>query len=295
MKIGIDVGGTQVKIGFVEGKNIVHKFAIDTNKETLFDEVCLFVKQKVEELNITNLEGIGIGVPGNIISGYITLLPNVGIRNFDLHKKMKEYFPNTVIGSGNDANVAALGEALIKDIKNAIFVTLGTGVGGGVIVNGKVIEGITGSGGEIGHMQVDNKYNFQCGCGLKGCLETLASATGIVRLCNTYMPQYPNSILYGKEVTCKDVIDAAKVNDELGLLALNEACDSLARALSLLAVTTNPDSFIIGGGVSKAGDILIDTIKKYYDNYAYFGVKNTKIELATLGNDAGILGAAFLV
>ena len=173
------------------------------------------------------------------------------------------------------------------------MVTLGTGVGGGYIIDDKVIAGPHAATGEIGHMYIDSKHEFQCNCGLKGCLETVASATGIVRLAKTYYNDYKTK-LSKDTMSAKDVMDAAREGDALGLAVLDIVAEALGRALSIIAVTCDVDVFYIGGGVSAAGKVLLDAIKKYYNKYAFYALKNVRIELAKLGNAAGMIGAAYL-
>lgn len=293
MRCGVDVGGTTVKLGFIEDKKIVDSFSIVTKKETLFDDIFKKIKEYVLEKNV-QLEVIGFGIPGIVKNNKIIKMPNINIQNFDIAEAAKRYFPNTIIKSSNDANCAALGEAVCDDgnVKSSYFVTLGTGVGGGYVYEGKVVDGVNCACGEIGHMFIDPIHNFKCNCGLCGCLETVASATGVTRIAKKYMNEFKTII--SKEAGCKEVFDAAKQNDELGVFVLNMVSEYLAKALAALAVVVDVECFYIGGGVSKCGEILTDTIKKYYDKYSFYAVKDTKIKLAKLGNDAGMIGAAYL-
>ena len=293
MRCGVDVGGTTVKLGFVENKKIVDAFTIVTKKETLFEDIFKKIKEYVDEKNV-ELELIGFGIPGVVRNNRIVRMPNVGISDFDLESVAKKYFPNTLLKSSNDANCAALGEAICdsEEVKSSYFITLGTGVGGGYVYEGKVVDGVNSACGEIGHMFIDPIHNFKCSCGLSGCLETVTSATGIVRLAKKYYNEFKTSI--PKEMSAKDVFDAAKENDELGVFVLNMVSEYLAKALASLAVVVDVECFFIGGGVSKCGEILTDCIKKYYDKYSFYAVKNTKIKLAKLGNDAGMIGASYL-
>ena len=288
MRFGIDVGGTTVKIGVCKDYKVIDSFAIETTKETLFKDI-----EKAIKAYTNDIEFIGFGLPGHVVNNYIYNLPNIGIKNFDLNEFMKNAFPNVKFASTNDANAAALGEQ-IHDGKyqSSYMVTLGTGVGGGYISDGKLVQGAHGNCGEIGHMVVD-KHEFQCSCGLKGCLETVASATGVVRLAKYYKDQYATNIDF-ENISCKAVIDAAKAGDELGLYVLNYVCDILARAISIIETACDVECFYIGGGVAQAGDILINGIKEKYKGYAHYAVKNIEIKLAALGNSAGILGAAYI-
>ncbi|MDE6408062.1 MAG: ROK family protein [Anaeroplasmataceae bacterium] len=294
MKFGIDVGGTTVKIGVVEANRIIDKYEIPTIKETLFEDISSFLKDYISKNSIQNIEGIGFGLPGNVVNNYIYNLPNIGIKDIDLTKEMDKHFPGVLVIAQNDANVAALGEMLYhNEYKNACMITLGTGVGCGIVLNGKVLEGVHGAAGEVGHMCIAGEYNFSCACGLKGCLETVASATGVVRLAKYHYKEYETKL--ASEFTAKDVFDLAKQKDPLCLFVVDKVAYYIAKCISILGITVDVDVYYIGGGVSKAGDILIDAIKKHYKTLALFAVKNVKIEQATLLNDAGMLGAAGLI
>ena len=201
--------------------------------------------------------------------------------------------------AGNDANVAALGEMWKgggKGAQNLVVVTLGTGVGGGIIINGKMLTGATGAGGEIGHIHVDDTETECCGCGNKGCLEQYASATGITRLAKRKLAStQKGSVLRQGAISAKIVFDAVKAGDELAKEIAAEFGEILGKGLAAIAAVVNPEAIVIGGGVSKAGEILIDYIKPYYEKNVFHGSRNAKFSLATLGNDAGIYGAAKLV
>lgn len=297
MKFGIDVGGTTVKIGLVEGNKIVDKYEIPTKKDTLFQDISQSIKNYMTKNNILNVEGIGFGLPGNVVDNYIYNLPNVGIQNVDLIAEMAKYFPDTLVVAQNDANVAALGEMLYHNTyKNACMITLGTGVGCGIVLDGKVLEGVHGAAGEVGHMCIATEYNFPCSCGLHGCLETVASATGVVRIARYHMQHMKEfETKLTESFTCKDVFDLARVGDPLCCYVVDRVARYIAKCISILAITVDVDVYYIGGGVSKAGDILIDAIQKHYQELAHYAVKNVKIEAARLLNDAGMLGAAGLI
>ena len=294
MRFGVDVGGTTVKIGVCDEKKVVDTFVVKTTKENLFKDVCEGINEYAK-MNNGTVDIVGFGIPGVVINNLIINMPNIGLTNVDLNEVAKEYFPNAKIASTNDANAAALGEALVGEKSSSSYmITLGTGVGGGYTIDDKVIAGPHAATGEIGHMYIDSKHEFKCNCGLKGCLETVASATGIVRLANTYYNDFKTK-LDKATMTAKDVMDAARENDPLGLKVLDLVAEALGRALSIVAVTCDVDVFYIGGGVSAAGSVLIDAIKKYYDKYSFYALKNVRIELAKLGNAAGMLGAAYLI
>ena len=294
MRVGVDVGGTTVKVGFVDNYEIVDRLVVETKKETLFDDVCSEVKKYAISKNY-KIDGIGFGLPGHIVGTFIDKLPNVGIERLELSTIVKKYFPNIEIYCTNDANAAALGELLADENKkaSAYMITLGTGVGVGLVIDGKVRDGSHSNCGEIGHMFIDYVHKYQCTCGLCGCLETVSSATGIVRLAKEYYNKFKTSLDYNS-LTAKDVLDAAKKNDELGLYVLEIVAESLGRAISIIELAVDVDTYYIGGGVSNAGDILINKIRDYYKKYAHFAVKDINIKRAKLGNDAGMLGSAYL-
>ena len=294
MRIGIDVGGTTVKIGIIDDKKIIDSFVVETKKETLFVDVCEAVKEYLADKSY-QIEFIGFGLPGHVVNGFIYNLPNVGIRNVDLKKIVKKHFPGVCMQTTNDANAAALGEAIADTNmpKSSYMITLGTGVGGGYVYDYKVVDGYHSSCGEVGHMYVDYIHNYECSCGLKGCLETVASATGIVRLAKEYFNSYVTSLDINN-LSAKSIFDAAKNNDPLGLFVFDKVCSYLGRGLATIAACTDVEVFYIGGGVSACGEILIEGITKYYKEYAHYAMKSTRITLAKLGNSAGMLGAAYL-
>lgn len=297
MIFGIDIGGTTVKIGVIENLKIVEKFEIPTRKESLFKDISVFIKDYMKKKKVAQIEGIGFGVPGNVIQNYIYRLPNVGLNDIDLKVEMEKYFPGVAIAVQNDANVAALGEMLYhNEYQNACMITLGTGVGCGIVLDGKVLEGTHGAAGEAGHMGIATEYNFPCTCGLNGCLETVASATGVVRLAKYHKEHMRELNTSLKEsFSAKDVFDLAKVGDPLCSFVVDRVAHYIAKCISILSITVDVDVYYIGGGVSKAGDILISSIQKHYQTMAHYAVKSVKIEQATLLNDAGMLGAAGLI
>ena len=290
---GVDVGGTTVKLGLftVEGE-LLDKWEIKTYTENegerILPDVAEAIKGKIAEklLKAEEICGIGVGVPAPVDkNGAIERAANVGWMAKEIKKELEELtgFPCVI---GNDANVAALGEmwkGAGEGEKDLIMVTL----------DGHAVVGAHGAGGEIGHITVRDDETEACGCGRKGCLEQYASATGLVRLTKRYFEKNTkNSILNKKEITAKEVFDAAKAGDEAALEITEEFGAYLGQALVNLAATVDPAVFVIGGGVSKAGDILLDIVRKYFYDHAFYGNQKTKILLATLGNDAGIYGAA---
>lgn len=302
---GVDIGGTTVKIGLLNAKEeLIDKWEIKTNifnhGESILSDVASSIKNYLVASKIKNEEiiGIGFGVPGPVVGSIVKSCVNLGWVEKDVKKEFLKYIDfNPKIYVGNDANVAAYGETKKgsnKKYDNAVMLTLGTGVGGGVVINGLPISGTNGAAGELGHLKIDHRYHFRCNCGLDGCLETVASATGIVRIFKHHLENH-YSVLSGREdLTCKDIFDAAKANDELSLKVLDEVGYYLGEACSILSATLDPEVFIIGGGVSRAGKILIDAIEKYYHKFAFHSTANTPFTLATLGNDGGMYGAALL-
>ena len=300
---GVDVGGTTIKLGLftVEGE-LLDKWEIKTYAENegerILPDVSETIKVKIKERKIAtdDICGIGVGVPAPVDkNGAIERAANVGWQAKNIKKELEELTGFSCV-IGNDANVAALGEmwkGAGEGEKDLIMVTLGTGVGGGIIIDGRAVGGAHGAVGEIGHMTVRTDETEACGCGRKGCLEQYASATGLVRLAKRYFENNAKEgILQGKEITAKEIFDAAKAGDEAALLITEEFGAYLGQALVNLAATVDPAVFVIGGGVSKAGNILLDIVKKYFYEHAFYGNQKTRITLATLGNDAGIYGAA---
>ena len=300
---GIDVGGTSVKCGLFQTDGVlVEKWEIPTrrenNGEAIIPDIAKTILDKIAErkMDKEDIDGVGIGVPGPVNErGEVPCAVNLYWGFKEVTKELSE-LTGLASKAGNDANVAALGEAwkgAAAGSGNVILVTLGTGVGGGIIIDGHPVVGAHGAGGEIGHITVRNDETETCGCGRKGCLEQYASATGLVRLTKRYFEKNTkNSILNKKEITAKEVFDAAKAGDEAALEITEEFGAYLGQALVNLAATVDPAVFVIGGGVSKAGDILLDIVRKYFYDHAFYGNQKTKILLATLGNDAGIYGAA---
>ncbi len=304
---GVDLGGTTVKMGLftVEGA-LLQDWEIPTRKEDngshILDDIAESIRAKIENDSIDEADvvGIGIGVPGPVTpNGIVKGCVNLGWGDTPVEESLKDKTGFNV-KAGNDANVAALGELWQgggKGFNSLVMVTLGTGVGGGIVVDGKIIAGSHGAGGEIGHMGVVYDETEYCNCGKKGCLEQVASATGIVKetkklLANESMD---SALRNYDNLTAKDVFDEAKKGDALALKAVDKLGEYIGIALSHIACVVDPDAFIIGGGVSKAGDFLIDAIQKHYVEKAFTQCRKTPIKLATLGNSAGIYGSAKLV
>ncbi len=303
---GVDIGGTTVKLGLFEAEGaIVDKWEITTDisdeGSAILPNVAASVAKKIEEhqINKEDIIGIGVGVPAPVTSdGVVNGSANLGWKYKEVKRELEELSGLKAV-IGNDANVAALGEMWRgggAGEKNMIMVTLGTGVGGGIIIDGKILVGATGAGGEIGHICVNYDETDHCGCGNCGCLEQYASATGIVKLAKKKLGQEMRTTILNKEdVTAKDVFDAVKAGDEVADEIAVEFGKYLGYGLANLAAVCNPSVFVIGGGVSKAGEVLIPYIQKPYLERAFFADKQVKFVLAELGNDAGICGAAKLV
>ncbi len=304
---GVDIGGTTVKIGlFRTDGELLDKWEIETRTqnqgEAILPDVAESLKKKMEEkgLTLSQMSGIGIGIPAPVDEeGVVQNTANLGWGYKEVSREMSE-LTGMKVAAGNDANVAALGEMWLgagKGNKNMIMVTLGTGVGGGVIVNGQPLTGAHGAGGEIGHLCVNYEETENCGCGKTGCLEQYASATGIARLAKKRLAKDEAQSLLrsARKMDAKAVFDALKEGDRLAEEIVEEFGSYLGHALANLAAVTDPAVIVIGGGVSKAGSILLGYIEKYFAEKAFFANKETKFVLAELGNNAGICGAAKLI
>lgn len=303
---GVDVGGTTVKLGlFTAGGEIVDKWEIKTRTENQGEAVlpdiaeALNAKLAEKKIGRDEVEGIGVGVPAPVdAEGVVQNTANLGWGYKEVKREMEE-LSGMRAEIGNDANVAALGEMWLgagKGRKNIIMVTLGTGVGGGIIIDGKPLVGAHGAGGEIGHLCVNYEETDHCGCGNTGCLEQYASATGITRLANIRLAKDDtSSVLRGQEVSAKTVFDAVKAEDAVAKEIAEEFGKYLGHAMANLAAVADPSAIVIGGGVSKAGEVLIEYVEKNFKERAFFANKDTEFVLATLGNDAGICGAAKLI
>lgn len=306
---GVDVGGTTVKLGLfdIEG-NLLDKWEIPTRKENggelILVDTAESIKAKMSEKDMLKKDvvGVGLGAPGPIDGeGTVYGAVNLGWGTFSIRDTLAELL-ELPVKAGNDANVAALGEMWKgggQGCKNLIAVTLGTGVGGGIIVNGEILTGAVGAGGEIGHMHVEDNETERCGCGNTGCLEEYASATGIVRLAARALHSCEEpSVLRDvpeEKLSAKKVFDAVKDGDGLAVKIAEQFGEYLGKGLGVVASIINPEIIVIGGGVSKAGKILFEYISPYFYKTVFRGSSNVKFALATLGNDAGIYGAARLV
>ena len=303
---GVDVGGTTVKIGmFDQDGNKLDVWEIPTRTGdkgiNILPDIARSIQEKMDAQKIEKDQvlGIGIGVPGPVdSSGTVHVAVNLGWGTFNISDTM-ESLTGIKTAAGNDANVAALGECWKgggKGHKDMILVTLGTGVGGGIIANGKLLTGSTGAGGEIGHVHIDDDEKDQCNCGNYGCFEEEASATGIVRIANRILAKSNEpSVLREKKVSSREIFASAAAGDKLAQKITERYGYYLGKGLAIVASVTNPELIVLGGGVSKAGGILITLLKPSFDQYCFQGARDCKFSLATLGNDAGMYGAVRLV
>ncbi len=303
---GIDVGGTSIKCGlFCVDGTLEEKWEIPTNTENqgaaILPDIAASIQAKMREKGIAkeNVAGVGIGVPGPVNKdGEIPRAVNLNWGYKHISKEM-EALTGLVAKAGNDANVAALGEAWKGGAAGAsqvILATLGTGVGGGIIIDGKIVSGAHGAGGEIGHANMEPEEPESCNCGNHGCLEQMASATGIVRLARQALKESgQDSLLRKGEVSAKAVFDAYKEGDALADRVVERFAAYLGRALAIFACVVDPEVILLGGGVSRAGEPLVQAVQREYKKAAFSPCKDTPIKLAALGNDAGIYGAAKLV
>ena len=304
--LGVDVGGTTVKMGLFQTDSVlIDKWEIPTRKDlpedVILSDIADAIREKLTQHQVAkeNVVGIGVGVPAAVTGeGFVKQVANLGWKEKDVKQEL-EALTGIEVKVANDANVAALGEMWKgggEGYSSLVMVTLGTGVGGGIILNGQILTGTNGGGGEIGHILANRNETECCGCGKKGCLEQYASATGIARLAKNILAENTRETMLNKEdVSAKTVFDAVKVGDEVAIEVAEQFGAYLGYALADLGAVLDPEIFVIGGGVSKAGEILFTYVKKYYEERTFFTCKDVKFALAKLGNDAGIYGAAKLV
>ncbi|MEE6450402.1 MULTISPECIES: ROK family glucokinase [Bacillaceae] len=312
MIVGVDLGGTSIKLALLTNNGeFIDKWEVPTDKSDsgkhIPKTITIAIEEKLKQMDKTkeDIAGIGIGAPGSVRleDGLIFAAVNLGWVNFPL-KEILEKESGIPVIVDNDANIAAVGEmwkGAGNGAKDVVMVTLGTGVGGGVIVNGDVAHGISGSAGEIGHITVQLENGVLCNCGKTGCLETISSATGIARIANEKLQNTTKETVLkemsnNSPITAKDVFDAYSNGDEVAEEIVNHVMRYLALVLAGVGNTLNPENIIIGGGVSNAGELLLKPLKKYFDEFAFTTVRDsTKLSIAKLGNDAGAIGAAYLV
>ena len=306
---GVDVGGTTVKLGlFTDTGELLEKWEIPTHTENsgerILPEIAETVRGKMAERGIAaeQVAGLGLGVPGPVDgSGTVRRCVNLGWGEFDLRGEMNRLLPEIPnVAAGNDANVAALGEqwkGAAAGYRSAVMFTLGTGVGGGVVLDGKIVAGVNGAGGEVGHITVEPAETVACGCGKCGCLEQYASANGVVFLAKRMLAEsdVPSALRGMERFTAKEICDLARGGEEMALAILDRFGDYLGRAMSCVACAVDPEVFIIGGGMSRAGEVVTDAVGRHYARYAFHASAGTKTVIAALGNDAGIFGCAKMV
>ncbi len=300
---GVDLGGTTVKLAwFDETGNMLHKWEIPTVTENsgkqILPDIAAAIKGYLAENNICadSVLGIGIGVPGPVRpDGTVNKCVNLGWGVFNIEKELQQLtgFP---VKAGNDASVAALGECWKgggAGCENMVFATLGTGVGGGIVVGGQVLHGVHGAGGEIGHMVLNREETEVCGCGKRGCVEQYCSATGVVRIAKQFLrdTDTPSSLRQLDTLTCKDVFDAGAYEDPLALEILEKVYAYMGEFLANICNVVDPEAVVLGGGVSKAGQPLIDGVQRHFEKCVFHAVSPVRFALATLGNDAGAYGA----
>ena len=304
---GIDLGGTTVKLAyFDENGTMLHKWEIPTDRSDsgshILPDIAAAIQEyiKTQGISYETLIGIGIGVPGPVSpDGTVNKCINLGWGVFNIEKELSG-LTGLPVKAGNDATVAALGECWKgggQGCDNMVFATLGTGVGGGIVVGGSVIHGIHGAGGEIGHMVLNRNETEPCGCGKKGCVEQYCSATGIVRIAKQFMQKSdaPSVLRSIEALTCKDIFDAAAGKDALALEILEQVYAYMGEFLANICNVVDPEYVVLGGGVSKAGQPLLDGVQRHFGKYVFHAVSGVKFSLATLGNDAGAYGAFKLV
>ena len=300
---GVDLGGTTVKIAyFDEHGTMLNKWEIPTvtagGGQQILPDIAASIKGYMDEHDVdpASIVGIGIGVPGPVDgNGVVNKCINLGWGVFNISEALSKLtgFP---VKAGNDANVAALGEYWKgggQGCNNMVFATLGTGVGGGIVIDGHLLHGAHGSGGEIGHITLNRYETDKCGCGKRGCAEQYCSATGIVRIAQQFLAtsDAESSLRSFDPLTCKDVFDAAKAGDYLANQALDKVYQYMGQFLAMICCTVDPEVVVLGGGVSKAGQTLIDGAKRYFDEYIFHASRGIRFALASLGNDAGAYGA----
>lgn len=308
--VGIDIGGTSIKFGlFDESDKLLYKWSIDTDTSDegkkivpeVSDSLLHFFSEK--EIRLEDLLSIGIDIPGPAIHGD-KVLKAVNLNwkeEFNIAKLMKSCLKNdkVYIYALNDANAAAYGEYVYgagKNYKTEFMATLGTGIGGALVFDDKIIEGMHGGAGEIGHVKVFDKYELRCNCGGIGCLETIAARKGIISLAkkNIASKKYKSSLNDREnldDLDVKEICDLAKMGDELCDETIKEAMRYVGKAISYVSEIVEPECVIIGGGIAKAGDIILDYIKDGYDRFSTMTTVKPFFGLAKLQNEAGIYGA----
>jgi len=304
---GVDLGGTTVKIAYFDTQGrLLTKWEIPTRKEQggsfILPDIAAAIDEFISRENISRdtLLGIGIGVPGPVSNeGIVNKCVNLGWGVFNISQELSR-LTGLPVKAGNDATVAALGECWMgsgKEYRDLLFVTLGTGVGGGIVADGRVLHGAHGAAAEIGHMVINREETEVSSCGKRGVVEQYCSATGVVRLAKRYLntTSVPSKLRRIENLTCKDVFDAGNAGDAAALEILDQVYRYLGEFLANVANVLNPEVIVLGGGVSKAGQPLLDGAKKYFDQFVFHANQNVSFALAALGNDAGAYGAFKLI
>ena len=302
--LGVDLGGTAVKMGLFDADgHLICKLQNPVRKadgpEGILNEIAAEIAGLMDAQHVEDVCCLGIGVPGNVADGrFAVRCVNLGWQNVAVSDFLEKilHIPVTIL---NDASAAALGEyghGASRVYDRSVFITIGTGIGGGLVDRGRLVEGAHGCGGEFGHMTLfpGEAFPMPCSCGKLGCLEQYTAAPAIVRQTKDALTasDAPSPLRFVAELQAKDVFDAAKAGDALALAVVDRVCFYLGVALANVAAVFDPAAFVIGGGISKAGRILTDTIRPYYQQHAYPGTENAEFVLATLGNEAGMYGAA---
>ncbi|MFT8362129.1 MAG: ROK family glucokinase [Sporolactobacillus sp.] len=312
INIGVDLGGTTIKMAIIDDSGkMLDKWAIATNTidngSHIANDISSSVLKKIEQMNFTHsdIRGLGMGAPGfiDMETGFVYKAVNIGWENYPLKEALEEATGLDVIIE-NDANMAALGEMWLgagQGAKNLVCVTLGTGVGGGIIIDGDIVHGVSGMAGEIGHITVAPKDGAPCNCGKTGCLETVSSATGIRRLALEALDYNDSDSLLRDifekkgDISAEDVFNCSAKKDSLSEAVTEKAAYYLGYALGAISIVINPEMIVIGGGVSHAGNTLIEPLTKYFKQFSLPRIYEAcTIDIAKLGNDAGVIGGAWL-
>ena len=304
---GVDLGGTTVKLAYFDQEGtMLSKWEIPTDTTQggshILPDIAAAIRGYIAENNIAfdSLIGVGIGVPGPVTpDGIVNKCINLGWGVFNIEKTLSD-LTGLPVKAGNDATVATLGECWKgggAGCKNMVMATLGTGVGGGIVVDGRVVHGSTGAGGEIGHMVLNRNETEKCGCGKKGCVEQYCSATGIVRIAKQFLAnrEDASSLRNVENLTCKDIFDASAAGDALAAEILESVYAYMGEFLANICNVVNPECVVLGGGVSKAGQPLLEGVQRHFGKFVFHAAANVRFALATLGNDAGAYGAFQLV
>ena len=305
---GIDIGGTTVKMGLFDAEGeMLDKWEIVTRKEDqgsqILPDIAQSIKEKNEEKGIAteDILGIGMGVPGPVTEdGVVLKCANLGWGILSVAEEVQKLTGVATVKVGNDANVAALGEQWKgggRGFNSIVMVTLGTGVGGGIVMNGKIVTGSRGAAGEIGHITLNLNETRVCGCGKKGCLEQYASATGVMRAARERVANtdQPSMLRDYDEITGKEIFDAYKAGDAMATEVVEEFAEYLGLGLANVAQVMDPEAFVIGGGLAKNGPVVAEITRNCYEKHVMFALKEKEFRLAELGNDAGMYGAVRMV